>query len=695
MTSNPHPCRCPGVVVWVLVSVAVLACGGRQGTPATDDVEEVVYVLMTTERRSGELVVRTHPDGLRVTHFTFQDRGRGPDLRSETRTDARGFITALSITGHDYWKSPVDETLALAGGHYRWKNEAEQGQAEATQSAFYVPLDASFGAIELLARALLVAPERSVSLLPAGRARIEELETMTVQADESQRELTLYAISGLTLTPMLIWLDADRHLFASAEGWFALIREGWEATLPRLREHQEEAVRVRLRAIAEHVPRVLDRPLAVRDVAVFDPRSGQTRPGMTVLVRGPQIDQVGPVDAVTIPADALVVDGHGHTLLPGLWDMHVHIGPVDGILHLAAGVTTARDLANEIDQTIELRDRFDRGELIGPRLILAGFMDGSGPYAGPNKVIVDTEEQARAAIERYRELGYEQIKLYSSIDPALVPYIVATAHQAGLRVSGHIPAFMTAEQAVRQGYDEIQHINMLVLNFLYEHVQDTRTPARFTAIAEYGADLDLSSEQVRDFIRLLVEEDVVIDPTIATFEGMFKGRPGQAPPSYAAIVGNLPIQLQRTLRKSGLPVPEGQDERFRAGFQTMLDLIGLLYKAGVRLVPGTDDLAGYTLHRELELYVEAGIPAPQALRLATLGAAEISGRADRLGTIEPGKLADLVLVAGDPAQRIGDIRNTALTIKGGRLYPAAALYEQLGISHDRGPMPALTTADGD
>lgn len=178
----------------------------------------------------------------------------------------------------------------------------------------------------------------------------------------------------------------------------------------------------------------------------------------------------------------MVIDA-GHTLLPGLWDMHTHISRTHGLLHLAGGVTTVRDLANDTDELIETKKLYDTDAVLGPRIILAGFMDGSGKYTGPTKVVVDTEEQAVAAMNRYVELGYEQIKLYSSIKPELVDPIAKAAHARGLRVSGHIPAFMTAEQAVRAGYDEIQHINMLVLNFLFDKVQDTRTPARFSAIA--------------------------------------------------------------------------------------------------------------------------------------------------------------------------------------------------------------------
>src|SRR4029077_14285588 len=132
-----------------------------------------------------------------------------------------------------------------------------------------------------------------------------------------------------------------------------------------------------------------------------------------------------------------------------------------GMLDIACGVTSVRDLANDTDFLLDLRKKYERGAAIGPLIVLAGIIDGRGKFAGPTKVLVDNEQQAVAAVDNYAKLGYEQIKIYSSVKPELVPVIVRRAHEHGLRVSGHIPAFMRAEDAVRDGYDEIQHTNFL------------------------------------------------------------------------------------------------------------------------------------------------------------------------------------------------------------------------------------------
>src|SRR5262249_11681850 len=146
--------------------------------------------------------------------------------------------------------------------------------------------------------------------------------------------------------------------------------------------------------------------------------------------------------------DVQVIDATGKMVLPGLWDMHVHLSGTDGLLHIDAGVTTVRDLANDIDDLTARRKRFDDSTEIGPHVIPAGIIDGSGPFKGPTKVLVSTADEARAAVDNYFRLGYPQIKIYSSVKPELVPVIIEEAHKNGQRVSGHIPAQMTARECV-------------------------------------------------------------------------------------------------------------------------------------------------------------------------------------------------------------------------------------------------------
>ncbi len=653
--------------------------------PAVDERPARHTVLMAGNRAGAQSAVR-RSDGSWVIEFQYNDRGRGPRTRSEVRLDGRGLPVSLHTTGTDYLKGAVDETLSAGGaGTLRWKNRAENGSSP-SGSGFYLSM---FGAPEetaMLARALLRAPGHSLPLLPAGRASARPIDRMTVAAGGRRETVELVAIDGLGFSPSFVWLRPDGSMFAQVSAWLSVVPQGWEETSRALLDRQEKRSAERAGAIAK---RVAHRPpggvLAIRGAALFDAERAAVRPGTTILVRGERIERVGRDGSFPIPGDAEVIDAGGRMVLPGLWDMHVHISEVDGVLHLAAGVTSVRDLANDVDTVLDLRKRIEAGQLVGPRLTLAGIIDGPGPYAGPTKVLVDTEAEARAAVDRYAELGYVQVKIYSSVPRALVPVIAAHAHLRRMRVSGHVPAYMRAEEAVRAGFDEIQHANMLVLNFLPD-VRDTRTPLRFTAVGERAAALDLGSPPVRAFAELLSARGTVVDPTLAVFEEMFNAGPGEMPEGYRPVALRLPPQIRRGLLAGGLPADAARRERYRASFQRMVELVGLLDRSGVAIVAGTDSMPGFSLHRELELYVRAGIPPARVLQLATLGAARILKRETELGSIAPGKLADMVVIDGDATRDISAVRAVDTVIKGGVRYSAAELLEQVGVR------PAARTA---
>ncbi|HEY9419849.1 MAG TPA: amidohydrolase family protein, partial [Thermoanaerobaculia bacterium] len=531
--------------------------------------------------------------------------------------------------------------------------------------------------VGLLAMALLQAPERRLPLLPDGEARLEKIgDPVRIGTGDRTRTIDLYAIHGLSYSPVLVWMEGG-IFFARYDGFNTAVREGWEDAVPELIRRHVQAMTAWQKGLATRLARRPARGLAFRGARLFDPGTMKVRPGMTVVISGGRIQAVGPDGKTAVPQGAEVVETHGKMLLPGLWDMHQHFTQDTGILDLAAGVTTGRDMANELDRLLELKRLWDSGEVIGPRVVLAGIVEGPGPYAGPTKVLVATEQEAVAAVDRYADTGFVQVKIYSSLDPKLVPAIAARAHARGLRVSGHVPYGMKAEQAVREGFDELQHANFLLLNFL-EGV-DSRTLARMSAVAERGADVDIRSEPVQAFLRLLKEKRVVVDPTLTVFEDRFIGRPGEVIPSMARVADRLPPLARRLLFGAGLSSFREKASRYRDSFQNMLALVRALHDHGIPIVVGTDGPAGFTFHREMELYVQAGIPAPEVLRSATLGAAQIVKRDKDLGTIAPGKLADLILVDGDPATRIQDIRKVVLTVKDGVLYDPAELYKAIGV----------------
>jgi Amidohydrolase family len=355
-------------------------------------------------------------------------------------------------------------------------------------------------------------------------------------------------------------------------------------------------------------------------------------------------------------------------------------------------VLTARDLGSDNATLQRLIRREEAGELPLPRVVPVGYIEGESPMSSRGGFVIKDLAGAKEAIDWYAAHGYRQIKIYNSFPRDLVGEAATYAHERGLRVGGHVPAFMRAQEAVEQGYDEVQHVNQVLLNFFVTPETDTRTLARFYLPAQKAADLDLDSPAVREFITLLRKRGTVIDPTLATFN-FLRHRDGVVSQQFAAVADHLPPDVQRGLRVALMNIPDDSTAALHErSYARMVEFIGRLYRAGVPLVAGTDDVAGFTLQRELELYVQAGITPAQALQIATWNGAQYSGVLADRGSIEPGKLADLVLVDGDPTADIATLRKVALVIKGPRAYYPSEIYESLGIRPFAEPVRVRSTS---
>jgi imidazolonepropionase-like amidohydrolase len=457
-----------------------------------------------------------------------------------------------------------------------------------------------------------------------------------------------------------------------------VIETGWESVGERLERQQADAASEQLRALAERLRHPLPDPILIRNARVFDAEHARLGPAQDVYVNVGRIAAIYAAGSSAQEA-ATVIDAGGRALLPGLFDMHDHESRWNAVQQIAGGVTTVRDMGNDNAVLSALKQDIDRNATIGPRIVRLGFIEGESDFSARIGFVVSDLDGVKRAIDWYAQRGYPQIKLYNSFKPEWVSATTEYAHQRGLRVGGHVPAFMRAEDAVRQGYDEIQHINQVMLNFFVKPTDDTRTLLRFNLLAEQAHGLDLDSAAVHDFIRLLQEKPIVIDPTLAVFEAPFTQRQSEANPTYDAIADHLPTVLQRNLRTNSMNVTSENVERYRASYAKMVDFVGLLYRSGIPLVAGTDGMAGFTLHRELELYVKAGILPAEALRIATWNGAKYTRTLDRLGSITPGKLADLILVEGDPTQNISAIRRISLVMKEGAVFYPAEIHAATGI----------------
>jgi Amidohydrolase family len=668
--------RATAIAVAALAALAA-AAGAAPEPPAT--APAAAFTVILGGAHAGTMTVQATGTTAYRIRFEYNDRGRGPRLDSTVRLDRDSTPVRVETDGHDYMKGPVAERFERTATTATWSGGGGAGRAAVAGRAFYLPFDATPFDTGLLARALLRAPGGALALLPEGEATIERVGELALEAGRERRKVVQVAIAGLAFTPVRVWLDEDGGFFASASHWLTVVPKGWEAAAPELLAAQDAAEAARSAALAKSLGHRPAGALAFTGATLFDSEDAALRPGRTVVVEGDRIAAVGRDGEVPVPDGAEVVRLAGKTLLPGLWDMHVHLGGVDGLLDIANGVTSVRDMGNEMDALLAMKKGFDDGAAIGPRVVLAGLVDGSGPYSAPIKDKVDTPAQATAAVETYAKHGYVQLKIYSSIKPELVPLLARAAHERGMRVSGHVPGFMTAEQFVRDGADEIQHENFVFLNFLFDTVKDTRGPARFTAVAEHGAEIDPAQPRVRALFRLFLERHTVLDPTINVFETMFVARRGAVVPGWADVVKRLPAQVGRGFLAGGLPVPEGKDALYRASFGAVLAMLKAQYDAGIPMVAGTDSMAGFTLARELELWVEAGIPSARVLQTATLGGARVMKLDRDLGSVAPGKLADLIVVDGDPVADIGALRRVETVVKGGVVYSVTALDRALGV----------------
>jgi Amidohydrolase family len=639
--------------------------------------ETLRYAILSNGKPSGSEVDTYGAGGRMDSTFEYNDRGRGPKIAAHYMLGADGAPVRTDITGIDYLKAPVDEHFAVENGRAHWKSTSEDGSASA--GGFYVSNNGPACELAMLVARLVKAKGSPVKLYPAGEARLERLTDTTVEDHGQSLHVTEYAVTGLSFEPQTIWLDDNLRFFASPGKWFAFLKEGWEGANDKLFALQKKADDARYARLAQELAQHPGHPVAIEHVGMFDSEQAAVREDQTVVIDGERVWQVGPSSSVQVPKNAERVDGTGKTLLPGLFDMHGHLQELDGLLNIASGVTAARDMGNDIEELGLLEKQWQSGAAIGPRVWKAGLIDGPGPFQAPTGIFAATAEEAKAAVNRYADLGYIQIKLYSSLKPELVPGIAKLAHERGLRVSGHVPNGIIASQFVEEGADELQHINFVFLNFLASKVKDTRTPERFTAVGANAAKMDLDSKEVKDFIELLLRHHTTVDVTMATFEGMFTGRPGKVSPDFAPILSRLPAQVQRGAYSGGLPVTAETDQLYIDSYAAMLKMTKKMYDAGIPILAGTDALAGLMLHRELELEVKAGIPAAKALQIATWNAAKLLRQEKELGSIAPGKRADLVLVEGNPVERISDIRRCRLVVKNGALYKSDALYAAAGI----------------
>ena len=615
------------------------------------------WIVSNHGREAGDLVVVRTADSA-IVRWVFTDRNRGTRVEMRYQLNARGELVRgeqRPVLMDGAAGAPTDGFEARADSVWYGLGNGMPRTALRRPSAAYVTVRAGTPWEQAkLARYLLAQPARTAAVVGIGTVRAELIADTTLRTGtKRQRARLVMMYRNGAQTPNGLWLDEQGELLATDVQWFITVRPDAQPLLPDLRAIELKWRNALGEAVAQRAVTKVAGALAVTNGDLFDSERGIVVPAQTIIVRGDRIVAVGPTASTPVPDGATVIDATGKTVMPGMWEMHTHLQVANqssmSLMQLAQGLTTARDLAADIDVAVSQRDRERAGRLASPRIILAGFMEGPLAWAGPSEVLVSTEAQARAWVARYDSLGYKQVKLYNLTHPDLVPVIAAEAHKRGMLLSGHIPRGMSMQAAVALGYDEVQHAAFFFSNFFPDSLYLPQMRAYSQVATAVAPTFDVNSPGMTALIEFLAKHKTVIDGTFNLWIG-----------GGGALVG-----------------AGGSGDQQRADSAYML-LIRRLYAAGVPLVAGTDNSAGTTYRRELEMYEKAGIPVPKILQIATIDAARFMKDDAEYGSIAAGKVADILVVAGKPAERISDLQKLEVVIRGGRYYKLSDLLLAVG-----------------
>ena len=644
------------------------------------DTTRYIALVNGGKSRAGHLVT-TESGGKYKVDYLFKNNGRGPELKEEYTLAPDGTFARYKVTGATTFGSLVDETFSRNGDQAIWKSTSDQGEQKVAGTAIYLPLGATPQAYSVALTALYQRPDQKLPMIPSGTLTARKLLEAEVTRGAQKQQIQLLALTGIGFSPTSVWATtgAKPRLFAYIyPGFLQLVEEGWESNAASLEARQVEAEKALLVDFNQRLTHKLAGATLIRNARVFDSEKATLGAPSDVLIENGHIIEVTAAGSSKRQAGR-VIDAANRVLLPGLFDMHGHVGFWDGGLHIASGITTLRDMGNDNETLLQLMKQERDGTLLMPRVVAAGFLEGESANAARNGIVIRNLEEAKKAVDWYHQHGFAQIKIYNSFPREILADTTAYAHSKGIRVSGHVPVFLRAQEAVLAGYDEIQHINQVLLNFLVDDKTDTRTLERFYLPAREVAGLDFDSAEVRQFVELLAQRKIVIDPTLATFN-FIRQRDGELSQEFVAVAEHVPPDVRRGLYSAQMKIPDAATHaRYEKSYFKMIEFVGRMYKAGVPIVAGTDDIPGFTLQRELELYVEAGLTPSQVLQIATWNGARYTNTLHERGVISPGRRSDLILVDGEPTTNIADIRKVALVIKGDVAYYPDQVFEAMGV----------------
>lgn len=426
--------------------------------------------------------------------------------------------------------------------------------------------------------------------------------------------------------------------------------------------------------------------IALKNVNVIDGKGSPARPDQTVLIHDGRIAQIGDASSVQIPEDANVLDLTGKSLLPGFIMFHEHMFYPSGRgfnnqqsfsfprLYLAGGVTTMRT-AGCVDPYADLniKQAIHTGQIPGPKMeVTSPYFNNPGLPLYSVKGLKGPED-ARAMVAYWDSEGVDDFKAYAQITQANLKVVIEEAHKRGKKVTGHLGA-VTYKEAADLGIDNLEHGFFVSTDFVPDKVKD-KNP---TSIAQRNSltKLDPNGPEAQSLIKHLIDKGVAITSTLVVLETFVPGRPRISDEALEALLPETRDLYFRTWSR----IATSKDSSMSAIFNNNMEMEKMFFKAGGLLIVGTDPtgyggvIAGYANSRAIELLVEAGLTPLEAIQVATLNGAKYLEIEDEVGTIEAGKIADLVIVKGNPASRIQALRNVEIVFKDGIGYDSVKLF---------------------
>jgi hypothetical protein len=670
----------------ILLAGATLAFSSPLASQTTRDqllkppADAQEFVIISSAGQHGTAWIWTQPDGTIASRQSFLLRGMVTEVDETIKLGPNGQPEKIVGRGTTP-NGDAAESFSLVGGKANWKTPIDSGSVAYDGKSQYSTVGGTWADLKYWTESLYKAPDKTLTLLPSGTERMEKLVDIPVGSGPTAKTVTSWMIKGLSLEPGLVLMNQDGSFFGTAGG-MALLPKAYAGDFLNLQKAQNDALAALNPAIRGRFGKVSPVPVAFTHVKMFDSVKAVFLDDQTVIADKGRIVAVGPAGTVRVPAGAKVIDGTGKTLSPGIWDAHMHTGSdLQGIMLLSLGETSARNPGADVEPTVERNKRIAAGQLLYPTVYSSVLIDGKGPLAAQGGVAVSSAQEAIDAVRMAKAKGFAGVKFYTSMKPEWLWPAIKEAHRLGLHVHGHIPATLRPKDVIAGGYDEITHINFVMMQAMPDSVVNIDNGIeRFNGPGKYAKDVDLTKEPMASLIKEMAAKKITVDPTLSTFENLYVPENGELQPAYAAFVGTMPSVTERYFRFGGFqpPAPVTRAD-WRASFAKMVELTRRLHDAGVPIVAGTDG-GGLEIIRELELYVIAGFTPGEALQSATIVPARLVGVGAKTGSITVGKEADLVLVDGDPSKDIGAMRRTLWVMSDGALMNADELRKVAGFS---------------